>query len=65
MMKWNGGMEWNVESNGPSITIMVYAHIACSYHLSSYNRFLVCALGYCQGGDGLRGLEHSFAQSTS
>ena len=42
MMKWNGGMEWNVESNGPSITIMVYAHIvATTFHHTTGPWFVV------------------------
>ena len=62
MVEWNG-MEWNAESNG------VLRRMRTWYHLLSYDnilKFLSCgavSLGYYQGGDGLRGLEHSFAQA--
>ena len=64
----NDEMErWNGMECGKQRSEYYYYGVCthCSYHLSSYNRFLVCALGYCQGGDGLRGLEHSFAQGMS
>ena len=66
-MEWNGGMdwtgmaEWNAESN------RVLRRMRTWYHLSSYEKFLVCgavSLGYILSrGDGLRGLEHSLARS--
>ena len=48
-MDWTGTAEWNAESNG------VLRRMRTWYHLSSYEKFLVCGavlLGYCQGGMG-------------
>ena len=72
-MEWNGGMDWTgtVEWNGmecgKQLSINAHAHMV-PYAISL--KFLVwgcckLSLGYCRGGDELRGLEHSFAQGTS
>ena len=56
-------MEWN----GMRQSIKVHAHMVYTIWYIAYEKFLVCgavSLGYCQGGDGFRGLEHSFAQGT-
>ena len=46
-------MEWNAESDG------VLRRMRTWYHLSSYEKFLVCgavSLGYCQGGRRAQGI---------